>query len=40
MEELKNMTVALQLFTELAAIHNRAYGFAYLVDKQGKIRWR
>eukprot|EP01138_Halocafeteria_seosinensis_P000452 gb/GECG01000466.1/.p1 GENE.gb/GECG01000466.1/~~gb/GECG01000466.1/.p1 ORF type:complete len:294 (+),score=25.53 gb/GECG01000466.1/:1-882(+) len=28
------------LFTELASIHNRAYGFVYLVDQEGQIRWR
>ena len=30
----------LQWFTELAAIHNRAFGFAYLMDKEGNVVWR
>ena len=34
------MTHEQQLLTELAAMHNRAYGFVYLVDEHGKIRWR
>ncbi|CAE7522594.1 unnamed protein product, partial [Symbiodinium sp. KB8] len=27
-------------FTELAAMHNRSYGFVYLINKQGEVVWR